>query len=157
MVFGKACHLPVKHKHKAIWALKKLNMGWEEAAKLRLFQLNAMDEFQYQAYESTGLYKERMKHYHDKKILKRDFQNGDDVLLHNSGIKLLLGKLKSKWSRPFQVINVSPHSAIELKSRDGTYTFNVNGQRVKYYHGCIDSDKIVESHHLKHGYTPNPE
>ena len=45
--------------------LKRFNLNWSEAAKLRLEQMNEMDEFRLQAYESSALYKEKMKLYHD--------------------------------------------------------------------------------------------
>jgi len=35
------------------------------------------------AYESSKLYKEKVKKYHDKKLLKRDFKPGKRVLLFN--------------------------------------------------------------------------
>ncbi|XP_059310259.1 uncharacterized protein LOC132061460 [Lycium ferocissimum] len=119
-------------------------MDWEEATKLRLFQLNEMDEFRYQAYESTTLDKERMKQYHDKKILKLEFYKDDPVLLFNSRLKLLPSKLKSRWSSPFEVVSVSPYGSIELKSGDGTRTFKVNGQRVKHYHGMVDDELDID-------------
>ncbi|XP_070050458.1 uncharacterized protein [Nicotiana tomentosiformis] len=114
-------------EHKAMWALKKLNLDWAEAANLRMTQLNEMEEFRLHAHESAAVHKNRMNFVHDKKILKREFKFDDLVLLFNSRLKLFSGKLKSKWSGPFKVVNVSPYGAIELESEDRTRTFKVNG------------------------------
>ncbi|XP_075111191.1 uncharacterized protein LOC142181685 [Nicotiana tabacum] len=81
-------------------ALWKLNLDWAEATNLRMTQLNEVEEFCLHAYDSEAMHKERMKFVHDKKILKREFNSGDLVLLFNSRLKLFLGKLKSKWSGP---------------------------------------------------------
>ena len=78
-----------------MWAMKKLKMDWSEAAEQRLNGLNALDEFRLKAYESSALYKEKIKKYHDNKIEKREFMVGDLVLLFNSRLRLFLGKLKS--------------------------------------------------------------
>jgi len=67
------------------------------------------------AYESSKLYKRKMKAYHDKKILKREFYPEQSVLLFNSRLRLFPGKLKSKWSGPFLIKNVKPYGAIELR------------------------------------------
>ena len=48
------------------------------------------------------------------------------------------------------MVSVSPYGAIELKSEDGTRTFNVNGQRVKHYYGMNLGDRIVDRYLLKH-------
>ena len=43
-------------------------------------------------------YKEKMNKYHDLKIEKRESMVGDLVLINNSRFRLILGKLKSKWT-----------------------------------------------------------
>jgi hypothetical protein len=60
------------------------------------------------------MYKERIKNWHDKHILRREFRVGDLVLLFNFRFHLFLGKLKSKWSGMFQVQRVFPHGAVEI-------------------------------------------
>jgi hypothetical protein len=54
------------------------------------------------------------------------------VLLFNSRMKLFSGKLRSRWSGPFQVCKVYPYGAIEIFS-EKTEPFKVNGQRLKVY------------------------
>ncbi|XP_019241149.1 PREDICTED: uncharacterized protein LOC109221138 [Nicotiana attenuata] len=157
LVFGKACHLPVELDNKTMWALKRLNLDWAEAANLRLTQLNEMEEFHFHAYESAAMYKERMKFVHDKKILKREFKSGDLVLLFNSRLKLFPGKLKSKWSGPFKVLDVSPFGAMGLESEDGLRTFKINDQQVKHYLGEDGEKHLVEKLALKDGPCPTNE
>lgn len=78
--------------------------------------------------------KSKLKKWHDKLIVRREFEPGHQLLLFNSRLKLFHGKLKSRWSGPFLIETVFLHGAIELKCSDGR-TFKVNGQRVKHYYG----------------------
>ncbi|XP_047257574.1 uncharacterized protein LOC124889645 [Capsicum annuum] len=66
LVYGKICHLLVEINQKALWALKRLNFGWRDA----LSKVNGLDKFKLCAYESSSIYKQRMKMYHEKKIDK---------------------------------------------------------------------------------------
>lgn len=43
------------------------------------------------------LYKERTKTIHDKMTKKMEFLVGEKVLLYNSRLKMMPGKLHSKW------------------------------------------------------------
>ena len=114
MVYGKSYHLLVEMEHKAYWALKFLNFDEAASREQRRLQLLELEEMRLTAYESSRLYKERVKTYHDKKLLKKNFQPRQHVLLFNSKLKLFPGKLKSKWSGPFTINKVRPYGAVEL-------------------------------------------
>ena len=82
------------------------NSFWQREKGIKKIQMLELEEMRLTAYESSRLYKEKVKTYHDKKLLKREFKPGQEVLLFNSRLKLFPGKLKSKWSGPFIIKKV---------------------------------------------------
>jgi hypothetical protein len=46
--------------------------------------------------------------------LKREFKVGELVLLFNSRLKLFPGKLRSRWSGPFEITKVFQSGAVEI-------------------------------------------
>ncbi|XP_050890130.1 uncharacterized protein LOC127095493 [Lathyrus oleraceus] len=93
-----------------------------------------LEELRLEACESSRIYKEKTKHFHDKMIYRKEFSVSQQVLLFNSRLNLMAGKLRSKWIDPFVVTNVFPHGGVEIKSADTDKVFKVNGQRLKLFH-----------------------
>ena len=65
------------------------------------------------------------------------------MLLFNSRLRLFPGKLKSRWSCPFEITQVLLYGATEIMHPEKG-TFKVNGQRLKrYYGGDINKEKAA--------------
>ena len=73
------------------------------------------------------------------------------MLLDSSRLRWLLGKLKSKWTGPYLIIQLFPHGAVELETKEGV-RFKVNGERIKLYFGHTESvNEVIEAYHLDEG------
>ncbi|XP_062085793.1 uncharacterized protein LOC133791902 [Humulus lupulus] len=112
--------------------MRELNMDATTTRYHRSLELNEMDEFRNEAYENAKIYKERTKACHDKNLVRKELQPGQQL----------------RWPRPFTVVKVFPYGAVELQGKDREM-FKVNGQRVKpYLGGPIDIVKTIIHYNL---------
>ncbi|GKD05211.1 reverse transcriptase domain-containing protein [Tanacetum coccineum] len=130
----------------AIWSRKLDDALWDfrtayktptdliATGEKRIFQLHELDELRHQSYENSRLYKARTKVWHDRKLrMRKEFKQGDKVLLFHSNYKFKQPKLRSRWLGPYLVKHQYPSGYVELYGKDGK-TFIVNGHRLKLYH-----------------------
>jgi hypothetical protein len=80
MVYGKACHLPVDLEHYAWWVVMEFTFYFKTAGEKRILDLNLLDEWRNEAFQSARLFKEKVKIWHDKRIKRKEFKLGDQVV-----------------------------------------------------------------------------
>ena len=81
--------------------MKELNRDFKLAGKKRLLDLSSLDEWRNEAYENARLFKEKVKKWHDRRILKREFHVGEKVLLYKSRLRFFCRKITLKMGRTF--------------------------------------------------------
>ena len=144
LVYGKACHMPIEMEHREYWATKTLNFDLAQAGKQRLLQMNELDELRQESYESSRIYKETLKLFHDKTIVQKTFEPHQKVLLYSSRLHMFPEKLRSWWTGSFVFKVVYPYGAVEIENPENGKSFKVNGQRLKPFLEHFDRQESSE-------------
>ncbi|XP_057760579.1 uncharacterized protein LOC130980957 [Arachis stenosperma] len=105
-------------------------MGFEKAGAERKLQLQELESLRLEAYENSRLYKEKMKAVHDQHIKRKEFQPGALVLLYNTRLRLMPGKLGSRWEGPNRVERAEPYGVFYLSHPSSSELIKVNGHRL---------------------------
>ena len=137
-------HLPVEMEHRAYRAIKTLNFDLAKASKQRILQMNELDELRCESYESSRIYKEKVKLFHDKNIVRKTFEPHKKVLLYSSLLHIFPGKLSSRWTGSFIVKVVHPYGIVEIENPKNGKLFKVNGQRLKPFLENFDRQESSE-------------
>ena len=110
--------------------------------------MNELDELRRESYKSSRIYKERLKLFHDKSIVRKTFEPHQKVLLYKSHLHIFPGKLHSRWTGPFIVKAVYPYGAMEIENPKNGKIFKVNGQCLKPFLENFDhregSEELVD-------------
>uniref|UniRef100_A0A1U7YUK2 Uncharacterized protein LOC104248338 n=1 Tax=Nicotiana sylvestris TaxID=4096 RepID=A0A1U7YUK2_NICSY len=101
------------------------NIPKRDEMSLQSIHVNELEEMRLEAYENARIFKEKTKIWHDKLIRQKSFKIGDKVLLYNSRLRLFPEKLKSRWTGPYNVTNITSYGATEIQQISGGDKFKV--------------------------------
>lgn len=137
LVYGVEAVLPLEKQIPSLRIALQEGLTNEENIKLRLQELEALDEKRLDAQQHLECYQARMSRAFNKGVRPRSFQIGDLVLAvrrpiimtHKTG-----PKFKSKWDGPYVVNEVYTNGAYKIVAEDGLRIGPINDKFLKKYY-----------------------
>ncbi|KAM2283028.1 hypothetical protein ACFXTI_032192 [Malus domestica] len=137
LVYGVEAILPLESQIPSLRMAIQKGLTEEENAKLRLQELEALDERRLKAQQHLECYQARLSKAFKKKVCPRSFQVGDLVLVlrrpiittHKTG-----SKFTSKWDGPYIVQEVYTNGAYKIMEEYGLRIGPINGKFLKRYY-----------------------
>ncbi|CAM9002129.1 unnamed protein product [Rhodiola kirilowii] len=137
LVYGVEAVLPLELQIPSMRIAIQEGLSSDENDKLRLAELEALDEKRLQAQQSLQCYQARLSRAFNKKVRPRSFQKGDLVLAvrrpiitsHKTG-----SKFKAKWDGPYVVQEAYTNGAYKIVDQEGLRVGPINGKFLKRYY-----------------------
>ena len=105
-----------------------------------MLQMNGLDEMRCESYESSRIYKEKVKLFHDKHIVSKTLSRNRRYFC----TALVCTFSQANWTSPFVVKTVHPYGSVEIENPKNGKIIKVNGQRLKPFLENFDRHKSIE-------------
>jgi len=134
LVYGQEALLPIEFEIPSLKVAIENKLGDEESLRVRLTNLEALNEQLREAYLNTLDTQNRRKSYYDSKLRPKEFKVGSLVMLYDSPFFKFPGKLQMHWLGPYEVIDVNSNGSLQLKDFEGhMLPTRIKGYRLKSY------------------------
>jgi len=128
LLYGEEAMLPEEIKDQSQRSMKQQLAEDEEYCK------ETLKSIRLEAVENITKYQQETKKWRDRKVVRKDIQDGD-LVLRKKGDHPHAGKLQPKWEGPYTAIQVGRSGSFYLKDLEGrtsTHTWNVDNLRRFY-------------------------
>ena len=103
LVYGQEAVMPMEYIVPSLRISAFIGMDDPAVLNERLAKILELEEDRFIAGFQQQVQKAREKSWHDRHIKKKQFHNGDLVLLYDSKFMKFLGKFKTNWKGPYIV------------------------------------------------------
>ncbi|KAA0048376.1 uncharacterized protein E6C27_scaffold264G00950 [Cucumis melo var. makuwa] len=137
LVYGVEVVLPLEREIPSLRMAIQEGLTTEDNARLRLQELEALDEKRLEAQQALECYQARMSKAFDKQVKPRSFQVGDLVLAVRRPIittRHTGNKFTPKWDGPYIVKEVFTNGAYKIIDQDGLRIGPINGKFLKKFY-----------------------
>jgi len=137
LVYGVEVVLPLECQIQSLRIAIQEGFSNEDNVRLRLQELEALDEKCLEAQQQLECYQARLYRAFNKKVRPRSFQEGDLVLAVRRPIimsKRIGSKFLSKWDGPYMVQEVYTNGAYKIVDENGLRIGPINDKFLKRYY-----------------------
>ncbi|KAA0063076.1 uncharacterized protein E6C27_scaffold468G001940 [Cucumis melo var. makuwa] len=137
LVYGVEAVLPLEREIPSLRMAIQEGLTTKDNARLRLQELEALDEKRLEAQQALKCYQARMSKAFDKQVRPRSFQVGDLVLAVRRPIittRHTGNKFTPKWDGPYIAKEVFTNGAYKIIDQDGLRIGPINGKFLKKFY-----------------------